>query len=92
MEVSLAVRRGSSIGSRLVSAPQVSRPPTIADSSGRSISAPGPNVVMTWLRLNWPCARPVTVRSPLSRLERSCRNRFTCGSTSRNERLTRNFL
>ena len=27
----------------------------------------------------------------LSRLERSCRNRFTCGSTSRSERLTRNF-
>ena len=58
MEVSLAAKRGSSIGSRLVSAPQVSSPPTMADSFGRSIKAPGPNVVMTWLRRNCPCALP----------------------------------
>ena len=58
MEVSFDARRGSSIGSRFVSEPQVSSPPTIADSSGKSISAPGPNVVMTWLRRNCPCALP----------------------------------
>ena len=36
MEVSLEAKRGSSIGSRLVSEPQVSSPPTMADSFGRS--------------------------------------------------------
>ena len=58
MAVSLDASRGSSTGSRLASEPQVSSPPTIADSLGRSISAPGPNVVMTWLRRNCPCALP----------------------------------
>ena len=60
MDISLAERRGSSIGSRLVSLPQVSSPPTMAESFGRSMSAPGPKVVMTWLRRNCPCPFPFT--------------------------------
>ena len=64
MDASLAERRGSSILSRFVSPPQVSSPPTMAESLGRSMSAPGPKVVITWLRRNCPCALPFTRRRP----------------------------
>ena len=55
---SLAARRGSSSCWRFASPPQVSSPATIAESFGRSMRAPGPKVVITWLRRNCPCALP----------------------------------
>ena len=75
-------RRGSTISSSAVVFGQVSRPPTMPASRGRSIGAPGPQVVITWLRRIWPCAAAHAG---------SLRKRLTLGSTSRRERLTRNL-
>ena len=74
------------------SEPQVSSPPTIADSSGKSISAPGPNVVMTWLRRNCPCALPFIAVAPARPAWKGSSETGSPGAPRRAKtRLARNF-
>jgi hypothetical protein len=55
------VTRGSTISSSVSTRPQLSSPATIPECLSRSISDPGPQVVITWLRRTWQCPRFLTV-------------------------------
>ena len=63
---------------------QLSKAPMMTEPSGKSIMAPGPNVVRSWLDL-------ISLLRMVGQPLRIWGKRSTLGSTSRMERLARNF-